>query len=152
MAGLAGKLWDDLRSNIVGLLLGSLFGGSLLTAIVQAFRTLQNHPFEWRFIWITFVISVLLLAVVLLIASRSKTQTQQQSLQASAGNQVNVGERAAAEINALFHRIDPRYSADFTVPIGQQANLIPAGLERDTYFLHALAVVIVNLHLEILWY
>src|SRR6266446_9130830 len=101
------KLWDDLRTNLVGLLLASLFGGGLLTAIAQAVRTMQNHPFEWRFIWIVFLISALALAVIILLSARSDRRIQQQSSQTSVAP--HVSESAADEINALFHRIDPRF-------------------------------------------
>jgi hypothetical protein len=152
MAGLLEKIRDDIRGNLIGLLLASLFGGGLLTALAQGVRTMQNHPIEWRFVWIVFTISALALAVIILLAAKPSNRIQQSSQISIAPNQVNVGESAAAEINALFHRIDARFTADFTVPISQQANQVPAGVERDNYFVQAITVVLINLQLEILWY
>jgi hypothetical protein len=68
--GYWGRRWDDIRGNLLFAILVWVFGGGLITAVFQVFRTLHNHPFEWNFIVIVFLISVLSLAVVMLVASR----------------------------------------------------------------------------------
>lgn len=144
------KLWDDLRTNLVGLLLASLFGGGLLTAIAQAVRTIQNHPLELRFIWIVFVISALALAVIMLLAARPKNPIQQQTQ--TSIPQVEGITTVIATIDGYFNRIDRRFTDEIYGSIRQQANQVTPGPERDNYFVRALTVALIYSQLENVWY
>ena len=70
------RVGSGIRDNLIWQIIVWLFGGGLVTAIAVLARAIRNHPFEWHFAIIVFVISALTLAVVFLLAGRKSVPQQ----------------------------------------------------------------------------
>lgn len=144
------KLWDDVRSNLVGFALLWIFGGGLLTGATAIVAALRNRPISLWTAFVVFVVSTLAIAVVLLLASRPKPSRLIQQ----EGGQALTAEGVAADLKQLDHlynKIDTRMTRDVEAAIRGQLNKVPAP-ERENWLLKILVVGSIYVDYEKVWY
>src|SRR6267143_1402124 len=87
---IAKKLWEDIRPNLVWLVLSSIFGGGVMAALFSWLRALSNNPVTVGGAAIIFVISLAVIAVGIAIYLVSERRTNKHSDREGIDNKESV--------------------------------------------------------------
>lgn len=142
--------WEDVRGNLLWQVMLWIFGGGLLSAIIEGIRASQHVPFEWKFVAVVFVVSALSIAVITLLAARPRNTVQQPGSQSlSPPSTVQLTTKV---LDDLYRGVDSRLTDETEEGLRKTLSQFPPGNDRENFLLRIVIIGWILYDFEIIWY
>lgn len=141
---LLGKLVDDIRTTVVGMIIASLIGGTFVAGCIATYRAMAKLRFSWWFGIGSFVISGLAILVLILISTRRSKQASQQSTAQGVSTALLGAPDFSTETEEFFRL---SYNSPLALEVEKRIRSVAAkyqAKEREDFYLHFIGIGVVG--------